>query len=152
VAAGNAIPPRLKRGAVAPQFHAHAVGEPDLVREAMARYRDHHRNISVERAFDQIGETLAIALPLSEAVDDEKVGTGCERVGDTGARVLKPCELLAQASKSCASGIVSPLWTSTADRLESAHLADAVELAAQRPVRFAWVVVIPPIYGTIPTL
>jgi len=53
-----------------------------------------------ERAFDQVAETLAVAFPLAEAVDDEKVGTGLERLGDTGARVLKPCEVEPAAARA----------------------------------------------------
>ena len=86
---------------------------------------DHHGNIGTERAFDQVGEALAVALPLSEAVDDEEVGAGAKRLGDPRSRILKPRKIKPAAacagSKSCGSNIFSPLWTSTADRLESAH-------------------------------
>ena len=75
VAGGHAIPPCLERGAVAVQLDAHTVGELDPVLKMLARYRDHHRNVGAERAFDQVGETLAVALPLSEAVDDEEVAS-----------------------------------------------------------------------------
>ena len=61
-AGGYAVPPRLEGGEVAVQFHAHAAGELDPVGETMARDRDHHRNVPVDRAFDQVGEALAITL------------------------------------------------------------------------------------------
>jgi len=62
----NPAPPRPQRLALAAQLDAHAVGEPDPVGEAMAGHRDHDRNIRAQRALDQIGKALSLALLPSE--------------------------------------------------------------------------------------
>jgi hypothetical protein len=81
------MPPGVKRLAIAMQLDAHAIGEFDPVGKAMARHRDHDRDIGAERAFDQIAKTLALALLAPEAVDDQQVGALIDRAGDLLAGV-----------------------------------------------------------------
>ena len=70
----DALPPRIQRVAVAAELDAHAAGKLDPVGETVCRDGDHHGNVGIERALDQIGKALALALALAEAVDDHEVG------------------------------------------------------------------------------
>ena len=76
------IPPRIQRPTVAAQFHAHAVGEPDPVREAMAGHGDHDRDIGTQGALDQIGKAFALALLPSEPVHDHQICPLIDGAGD----------------------------------------------------------------------
>ena len=53
IARRNRIPPAVQCFALAAQLDAHAVGEPDPVRKAVARHRDHHRDVGAQGALDQ---------------------------------------------------------------------------------------------------
>ena len=64
------------------QLDAHAVDELDPVREAVAGHRDHDRDIDAQGALDQVGKTLALALLLAEAVDDDDIGALVDLLGD----------------------------------------------------------------------
>jgi hypothetical protein len=80
------------RGACRETLRHHA-GEADPVGEAVARYGDDHGNVRVERTLDRKAQAFAVALPLAEAIDDKEIGAACERVGDAGARCLKPRQI-----------------------------------------------------------
>lgn len=76
--------------ALAAELDAHAAGKVDPVGEMVLADRDHHRNIGIERALDQVEQALATALALAEAVDDDEIGAVRQRVRDPLARVLQP--------------------------------------------------------------
>lgn len=47
----------------------------------------------MECTFDQIAQTFAVAFALAKSIDDQKIGSGIERVGDPGACVLQPADI-----------------------------------------------------------
>lgn len=61
--------------------------------------RDHQGNVGVERASDQMGQALAIALALAEAIDDDEIGTMREGVRDPHPRILQPREIETAAAR-----------------------------------------------------
>src|SRR5262249_49884348 len=77
---GNIAPPHVERGTFAGEFCARAAREFDPVSKMVAGDRNHQGNAGIARAFDQVSEALAVALPLAEAVDDDDVGTRLQGV------------------------------------------------------------------------
>src|SRR5215472_4721840 len=87
------VPPRLERSALAGELHAHAAGIFDPFVEALLRDSDDDGNVGAESALDQEGKPLAVALALAEAVDDQKVGAGIERLANPRTDVLQPAHI-----------------------------------------------------------
>ena len=63
----------------------------------MASDRDHHGNVGIERFFNEMGEAFAVLLTLAEAVDDDEIGAGLDRVRNPRARTLEPADVEAAA-------------------------------------------------------